>query len=40
MLLDSLGSFLSFDKRVVDTETFVPSFLPVEVLQVFLLSSW
>ena len=40
VLLDTLGSFLSFDKRVVDTETFVPSFLPVEVLQVFLLSSW
>ena len=39
-LLDTLGSFLSFDKRVVDTQTFVPSFLPVEVLQVFLLSSW
>ena len=35
-LLDTLGSFLSFDKRVVDTETFVLSFLPVEVLQVFL----
>ena len=40
VLLDSLGSFLSFDKRVVDTETFVPSFLPMEVLQVFLLSCW
>ena len=39
-LLDTLGSFLSFDKRVVDTQTFVPSFLPVDVLQVFLLSSW
>ena len=36
VLLDTLGSFLSFDKRVVDTETFVPSFLPVEV-QVFFV---
>ena len=35
MLLDTLVSFLSFDKTVADTETAVPSFLPVEVLQVF-----